>query len=712
MAAEDDNSTTDTESDDTPVIEEGSAEAAQAAQAAQLAAMQKAASEIELVVLPLSCVNEGKGAPLSMGVQRWLAQELARTGLKAAAPVFTAIAEQQGRKVPALLIYRDEWTDQRALQGAVRFPNARRLIAADFSVSEEKLSLTMRLADIHLDEPGAEPSTPAPTEAKAEGETKAEGEGEAKAEGEGEDEEKIAGRLDTVATWTAEVSADGLGEKLFEGLQAMAEAVGQTVDHEGWAEAFGTSNKQAMLSFLVGLGNLSALQGRTVPATADQLLNPLMDAINRDPKMDGAMEALHAMTDILLALQSGDRSATPLCLQALSIAAQRRKDDPEAWHHLAVVARRLGDLPTAVNGFNQAFNLKPTSVQIAVDFIQTLRRAGDAENALKVAQHAVEQGNEAAPILALLGSLLIEIDDFDAAEPFLRRAVDEGQVPSAYGDLANVLWDRSDDGTEEQREDRVEALGLLETAVGLRHVAKSTIDMLLDLATDEEHEGAEKLLRLAGQEHAENPAVLTSLSTLMLESDEPEQAREWLDKLLALPRRSLDDDAFARRAVLGLELDDFEDRYEAAIDAVNSGDEKQQGTAAVFLREVIAKDARYWQPHLMLALAVRQTEGDAAALSHLMNAVRLRPNDAQIRQLIAAILRKQGRPREAVEHLRAVVALNPRDVDPVINLATCMRDANMFAEARQICTAALQMIPNHAQFQSILDSLPAETKAT
>jgi Flp pilus assembly protein TadD len=89
-----------------------------------------------------------------------------------------------------------------------------------------------------------------------------------------------------------------------------------------------------------------------------------------------------------------------------------------------------------------------------------------------------------------------------------------------------------------------------------------------------------------------------------------------------------------------------------------------------------------------------------------MNAVRLRPNDAQIRQLIAAILRKQGRPREAVEHLRAVVALNPRDVDPVINLAACMRDANMFGEARQICTAALQMIPNHPQFKAILDSLP------
>jgi Tfp pilus assembly protein PilF len=228
----------------------------------------------------------------------------------------------------------------------------------------------------------------------------------------------------------------------------------------------------------------------------------------------------------------------------------------------------------------------------------------------------------------------------------------------------------------------------------------------LDLATEDENEEAQKLLEAAGEKHPENPAVLTSLATLLIESDEPEQARAWLEKLLALPRRSLDDDAFARRAKLGLDIPDFEERYEQAIDQVNSQEPGKQAQAAVFLREVIAKDPRYWQPHLMLALAVRESEGDAAALSHLMNAVRLRPNDAQIRQLIAAILRKQGRPREAVEHLRAVVALNPRDVEPVINLAACMRDANMFGEARQICTAALQMIPNHPQFKAILDSLP------
>ncbi len=90
-----------------------------------------------------------------------------------------------------------------------------------------------------------------------------------------------------------------------------------------------------------------------------------------------------------------------------------------------------------------------------------------------------------------------------------------------------------------------------------------------------------------------------------------------------------------------------------------------------------------------------------------MDAVRLRPNDLEIRSLLAAILRKQGRPRDAVEHLRVVVALNPREIDPVITLASCMRDANMFDEARQVCEAALKMIPDHPEFTRILAGLPA-----
>lgn len=625
-----------------------------------------AAATVEFVALPIACTNEGKGAPLAMGVQRWWAQELAQLGPKAAAPVFTAMQEVEGgQQVPALMVFREDWTDERLIEGIGRFPNATKGIVTNMHVEEDNLKLTARMVEIS---------------------------------GEGE-----GATVTDLKTWDYQGAPDTLGTQLHVMLGDMAKELGSEVKSESWDKAFGTDNHQALVSFLVGLGNLSALQGRCVPTTSQQLLAPLVDAINRAPTMDAAMQAIHAMTDILIANQP-DQGAIPLSLQALATGAQKRKTDQGAWFHLAVVLRRIGDLGGAVNAFQQALNLNPRNAQVAASFIETLNSGGDLENALKVAKFVVEQGNEHPQILGQLGSLMIQNDEFDEAEPFLRRAIEEGKIPSAYGDLANVLWDSDDEDNLE--EDRKEAMALLQAALELPQLSKTSLDMLLDLYEEEGNALAGKLLLKAAEKHGENATVLRYAANMYLSGDKREEARPYLEKLLGLKRRTLDDDAFARRAMLVLTVEGFEERYDAAIEAVRSSSPKSQQEAAVFLRSVIAQEPRYWQPHLMLALAVRGTEGDNAALGHLNSAVRLRPNDAEIRNLIAAILRKQGRPREAVDHLRAVVALNPRELDPVINLASCMRDANMFAECRQVCTAALQMVPNHPEFTKILQTLP------
>ena len=154
---------------------------------------------------------------------------------------------------------------------------------------------------------------------------------------------------------------------------------------------FGTENRQALLSHLVGLGNLSALQGRVVPAPSDQLITPVMDAINRDSEMKAPVEVLHAMVDILIGGQP-DRAALPLSIQAMTVACQRRPKDPQLAHHLALILRRVGDVPSAINAFNQAFNLDPSDEAVANGFIETLRTLGDNENAMKVAEFALERG--------------------------------------------------------------------------------------------------------------------------------------------------------------------------------------------------------------------------------------------------------------------------------------------------------------------------------
>ncbi|MCB9568421.1 MAG: tetratricopeptide repeat protein [Myxococcales bacterium] len=626
--------------------------------------IQEAAKSIDLVVLPIACTNEGKGAPLAMGIQRWLAQELAQHGARAAAPVFTALHEQNGRQIPALMVFREPWTDERALEGIGRFPNAKLALIVDIRVDDENLSWEARFVDI----------------------------------------DQAAKTLSERRRWTFSGAPPEMAAALADLLIEVGAQLGHEIPKEEWQKVFGTGNVQALVSFLVGLGNLSALQGRCVPTTSQQLLAPLIDAINRAPEMDVAMQALHAMVDILVSGQP-DQGAIPLSIQALNLAAQRRKNDQGTWHHLAIVLRRVGDIGGSISAYQQAINLGPQDQAVAAGMIDALRGAGDSENAFKVAKFAVENGNEGPVVMAQLASLMIEGDQFDEAEPFLRRAIEEGKVPSAYGDLANVLWDRDGDD-DEVAENHQEALALLGQAVQLPQIHKSALDMLLDLHEEEKVEAATELLLKAAELHPENAGVLRYVASMYLEGDNPEAARPYLQQILSTQRRSLDDDAFARRALLTLEVADFEDLYDDAIDKVRSDQAKAQAEAAVFLRKIIAREPRYWQPHLMLALAVRGTEGDGAALAHLMDAVRLRPNDVEIRSLLAAILRRQGRPKEAVEHLRVVVALNPREIDPVVNLAACMRDANMFDEARQVCQAALQMIPNHPEFKRILDSLP------
>ncbi len=631
-------------------------------------AVAQAAADIKLVILPFACTNEGKGAPLAMGVQRWWAQELATREVQAAAPVFTAMADQDGQKVPALMVFREPWTDERAKEGIGRFPNAQYGLVTDIRIDEQNIAVTCRLLQVAGDE------------------------------------------LIEKGKWSWGAPADELPARALGVLTELAGHFDAKVEEQDWKAAFGTDNQQALMSFLVGLGNLSALQGRCIPTTPDQLLTPFVDAINRDPAMDNAMQGLHMMVDILVR-NPFDQSAIPLSLQALSVAAQKRKNDKQAFHHLATLFRRLGDVASSVQHFNQAFNLDPTDEQVTTQFIDTLRSAGDAANALKVAEFAAEKGNESPLVMARIGSLFIEDDKFDEAEPFLRRAIDEGKVPSAFGDLANVLWDRSSDGDDQSNEDREESMNLLRQAVDLDGIGKSTLDMLLDLHEDEGSDEATKLLLAAAEKHSGSATVLRYVASMYLDDedddDAADKAKTYLERILALPRRTLDDDAFARRGMLQVTVEDFEDRYDAAIEQVRSGDADQATEAARFLREIIAADEKFWQPHLMLALAVREAEGDTAALGHLMNAVKLRPNDAEIRNLIAAILRKQGRPKEAVEHLRAVVAINPRDIEPVVSLAATMRDANLFDEARQVCQAALQMAPNHPEFTAIMGSLPA-----
>jgi hypothetical protein len=140
-------------------------------------------------------------------------------------------------------------------------------------------------------------------------------------------------------------------------------------------------------------------------------------------------------------------------------------------------------------------------------------------------------------VLAQLGSLLIENDQFDEAEPFLRRAVEEGKVPSAYGDLANVLWDIARRARQDRGGPRGGAQPCSRRRSSSRQLAKSTLDMLLDLHEEEKLEPPPACCCTAAEKHPQNATVLRYLASMYLDGDNP-RGRPPLPRRRSSPSRA------------------------------------------------------------------------------------------------------------------------------------------------------------------------------
>jgi hypothetical protein len=131
------------------------------------------------------------------------------------------------------------------------------------------------------------------------------------------------------------------------------------------------------------------------PTTSEQLLSPLMDALGRAPEMDAAMQALHAMVDILIAGQPDQgRSRCRSRRSTSPPSAARATRAPGTTSPRAAPRRRRRQRRP---GLPAGPEPQPANPAVAATFIDTLRAAGDLENAFKVAQFAVENGNEGPP---------------------------------------------------------------------------------------------------------------------------------------------------------------------------------------------------------------------------------------------------------------------------------------------------------------------------
>lgn len=87
---------------------------------------------------------------------------------------------------------------------------------------------------------------------------------------------------------------------------------------------------------------------------------------------------------------------------------------------------------------------------------------------------------------------------------------------------------------------------------------------------------------------------------------------------------------------------------------------------------VAPRDAR---AHYFLGLAYSGLGQDAAALTHVREAVRLAPHEPAYEAGVATVLLDAGRVPEAIDHLRRAAELEPRSADIRLLLADTLRRA-------------------------------------
>jgi TolB-like protein/Tfp pilus assembly protein PilF len=99
------------------------------------------------------------------------------------------------------------------------------------------------------------------------------------------------------------------------------------------------------------------------------------------------------------------------------------------------------------------------------------------------------------------------------------------------------------------------------------------------------------------------------------------------------------------------------------------------------------------------------------ALAELDVARQSLPNDARIFHLVGSIQRRQGHWNESTQNLERAVALNPRDLEEVRQIAISYDFFHRYAEEASLLDHALAIEPNHLETKDVRALLEVEWKA-
>lgn len=434
-----------------------------------------------------------------------------------------------------------------------------------------------------------------------------------------------------------------------------------------------TKSGRAFFQFLAGLDGAALLSGELAVEAKDdpeELLRPFAEALRLDPSFGLALRTAHlALADAL----EGERVGESTCTAVLDRCLASSPSDGEACVAVAEHFVGLGDDQRAITWLEHAVQLEPPPARS----LETL---------------GILYANRGATIQAR--DLWLKGLETDGHPDFFAHLA---RLAFTDGDLAEA-WDKVLRGLRRTYERAVRAAEWEADGRGVGVILRYLVEHLDE--HDAPDEVAEALADLAGVLAWDDDRI--DLGLCLLAVGEEDLAREELEAGLGgTPDAEVRDRGL--RALLGLQVEDFEARFRRAVDEVVGAKDVRHGLAEfeVFL----AHQPEFWPAVFFQGVALSRLARDEESLDRMAEVLRLSPGQPDALHQMAVLFDKRGNPKRAVECVDEALLARSDDVQLLTSRALFLGHLGRLDAARETLDDALKIAPKDPELRRLRKQL-------
>lgn len=418
-----------------------------------------------------------------------------------------------------------------------------------------------------------------------------------------------------------------------------------------------TRNGRAFWHFLEGLDNAMLLSGDleiAVPDDREALIRPFADALALDPTFGLALRVANATAALALDGQQLDQEAVRRFLDRCYSA---QPGDGEACVAVAEQLSDMGDDQRAFAWLQHATHLEPPPPRGLENFGMMMARRGDVAAARELWQRGLDVDGHPDFFSHLAQLSFAEHRDADAWQLELRglRRLRERTVRAAE-------WNDGEQGGSI-------LLECLHAALAARRAPAEVQTALLELR------------QLLGSEDR------VHLGSCLAACGRPKEARAEFDGALRDRTLPLDVRDRAVRALLQLDVADFEARFARAADRAQKGRNPRACLAEFQLW--LRLQPEFWPALFFSAVAKRRLGEGGEALDLLAGALEVSPGQPDVLFAMAELFAARQNGKRALELVAEAIALRPREAKLHAAKARYLRQLGRDDEARACVRAAV-----------------------